>query len=329
MPVPAAAEDSSGCAAHGYFIGGAGLYLIQPYFSTNPAYNIYRETKAGGLDTATSTRVDLTNSVQAAPLAWLGYVDASGLGARVRWWSFAQGTSQALALPTSTGPTETTLDSAAPLGTALFLNTDKGKSGTFAATSQLQLQVEDFEAFQQFSAGPLNFLLAGGVRLAHINQEYDAFVNQSLGGSIHHETLLSGHNFLGVGPVAALEVRRCLGKCGLGLYGSGRGSVLFGSAKQNALSSGSLGDPSPITVDSHWDPVLTVGELECGLEYNRVAGRARLFGQAALVGQEWFAAGNASRTAQGGVPTGFPINQVTTDSNLGFFGVVFRLGMDF
>jgi hypothetical protein len=211
----------------------------------------------------------------------------------------------------------------------LFLNTDKGKSGAAGANSQLKLQVEDFEATQQFSAGPLNFLLAGGVRLAHLNQEYNAFVNQQLGGPVQHETILSGHNFLGAGPVAALEVRRCLGKCGLSLYGSGRGAVLFGSANQNALSSGSIGDPSPITVDSHWDPVLTVGELEGGFEYNRMAGRARLFGQVALVGQEWFAAGNAARSAQGGVPTGFPINTVTTDSNLGFVGAVFRLGVDF
>jgi hypothetical protein len=54
-----------------------------------------------------------------------------------------------------------------------------------------------------------------------------------------------------------------------------------------------------------------------------------VFGQVARVGQEWFAAGNAARSAQGGVPTGFPLNTVTADSDLGFFGVVFRLGVDY
>jgi hypothetical protein len=236
--------------------------------------------------------------------------------------------SQSLALPTSLGPTDTTLTTAAPLGPRLFLNTDNGGSGEFATTSQLHFQVGDIEAFQQFACGACSFLVSAGVRVAHFNQEYNAFVNQVVGLSTQNESLLSSHHFTGAGPVLALEARRSLWG-NLGLYGTGRGSVLFGSARQDVLSTGSLGDPSPITVESHWDPVITVGELEVGVEYGLTLGSWRLDSQLGLVGQEWFGAGNPSRTAQGGVPTGFPFGAVTTDTNLGFFGLVFRVGINY
>jgi hypothetical protein len=317
------------CAPAGRVIGGGGLYVIQPYFTTNPAYNLFRETKAGSFDSTTTSRVDVPEHMAVAPLAWLGYLSDSGLGGRVRWWSFAQGSSQSLTFRTSTGATEATLTSATPLGPVLFVNTGDGKSAQFSTTSQLRLQVGDIEGLQQFSACRWTFLLCGGLRVAYISQDYNAFVSQKVDASTQQETLVSAHRFTGVGPVAAVEARRRLGCSGLALYGSARGSVLFGSATQNAQSTGSIGDPSPINVSAHWDPVLTTAELEGGLEYGRVVGPWRVFGQVALVGQEWFGVGNASRSAQGGMPTGFPLSNATTDSNLGFFGLVVRLGITY
>jgi hypothetical protein len=355
-PADAAVLDGVDCQAPaGCLFAGGGLYLLQPYFTANPAYSVYQETKGGqatpmatgvdfqhlkgpppsqpsqgggGLDTATVTRVDLSHHMDVAPMLWLGYAGPGGLGGRVRWWCFSQASSQTQMFPPSTGPTEVTLVSAAPLGPQLFANTDKGQSAAFAATSALEMQVGDIEVFQDFAGCKWDVLLSGGVRIAHLNQDYSAFVTESAGASALHETLISGHNFTGAGPVLAAEGRRGLG-CGLALYGSVRGALLYGSARQNVLSTGSPGDPSPTAGSDHRDKVLPVGELELGLEYGRCVGPAWLFGQIGLVGQDWLGAGNASRTATAGVPTGFPIFNATVDNDLGLLGLAVRVGVSY
>jgi hypothetical protein len=59
-------------------------------------------------------------------------------------------------------------------------------------------------------------------------------------------------------------------------------------------------------------------------------GPALLFGQVALVGQDWVGAGGASRSSIAGIPGGgiMPGSYVS-DSDLYFFGVSFRIGVNY
>lgn len=291
-------------------IGGVGLYLIQPYYANNPAY-IVNDRVTQTTRVRSSGHVNVSNHLEVAPMVWLGYMGGNGLGGRARYWYFREGTSDTL------GPS-TRFVTAHPAGLSLIV--DQGRQ--LDVTTKLEVQALDLEGMQNLRTGNWDFLLAGGVRLARVSQTYNAFVSPANGPAFD---LLSGHNFHGVGPVLAAESRRPLGTSGLGLYGSARGSLLFGSANQNSFIPVSQNQGA-----DHRNRVLPVGELELGLEYGRTVGQSRLFGQIALVGQDWFGAGSSSRSTIQSTPG----NDVTgggysTDSDLAFFGLSVRLGMNY
>jgi hypothetical protein len=175
------------------------------------------------------------------------------------------------------------------------------------------------------SAGSWSFLLGGGLRYVHLSQRYNAYTSSHIAGeeesSTVADTLLSGTSFNGWGPVGSLEVRRVLGDGGLALYGKVRGSVLFGSSNQSAFRSEvetfSDGDVEVTNSNGFINRsiVMSTIEGELGVEFRR----SQMFGQIGLVAQEWFNAGNASRS--------YPND--ATNNDLGFFGLVFRVGMNF
>jgi hypothetical protein len=301
------------CQQHGEVIGGAGLYVVQPFFSDNPAISFFIQGTGPG------RREDISHSMEAAPLFWLGYRDDSGLGIRGRWWYFRQDTEQDfLFLPTQAGQTLTVL-SAGPLGAAIIQNNPQA----FAITSKLQLQVADLEAFQETTFCNWRLLFAGGVGYADITQNYDAFAIASSGSATR--PLFSGSSFVGIGPVLALEARRPLCESPFSLYGSTRTRVLFGSAKQTVFG----GDALQGSQEARQDGVVAIEELELGVEFARCIGRARLFSQVGMVGQEWFGAGNATRSSRSAPPATIPTFSTEDNSNFGLFGLAFRMGVEF
>jgi hypothetical protein len=290
---------------------------------------------------------------------WLGYVTEDGFGGRVRWWGFREGTSQTIDLPPFNGaiyigntkPTkespshpviavtglQATITSAAPLGLQAFGDTVGIQHGaeavSFAVTTELSLQVGDIEAVQSFRAGACDFLVAGGLRLARIDQTYNAYDAQS-GSPAALRSLISSYDFTGAGPTVALEVRRPIANSGLTPYGIARGSVVFGSADQNAVFFGQElrnDDPNPQFATQNRTRAVPVADLEAGLEYGRALRGSWLFGQIGLVGQEWFGAGSASRATNA---TAFPsprpvVGGAPLDSNIAFFGLSIRIGLNF
>jgi hypothetical protein len=294
-----------GASGQGGLIGGVGLYLVQPYFQDNMAYGVL------GLHTADI--VDIRQHMDVAPLIWLGYLTDDGWGGRARYWYLRDGTSQTL-LDVTGG---NVIASAAPLG----LSTGAG-SNSATVTSELEMQFLDLEGLADLRSGCWDFLFSTGLRLARIDQTYNFY-----GTTI----LESNHSFDGVGPTIALETRCFLGSSGLALYGSARGSVVFGSADQEAVI--------PLfgagTAD-HRDRGLAIGELELGLEYDRRVGNARLFGQIAFVGQDWGGAGNSSRSVahlppinQGASGQAFQNSGISVDSDIALLGVCFRIGINY
>jgi Legionella pneumophila major outer membrane protein precursor len=335
--VPCLCDTCGDCDHHGGIIGGLGLYLIQPYFSNNPSYAVI--AAPAGFTAATSaaiSHIDVNHNMDIAPEFWLGYIGDDGLGVRLRWWSFRQDTSQSLAAPASTvAGGSVVVASAAPLGIPLFVGND-GTALAFNDTTKLELQVWDLEALQDLRVGRFDLLFSAGLRFAHINQEYNAFATGTNEFGITtsgSEALVSANSFDGLGPVVGLEARRPIGDTGLALYGNLRGALLFGSAKQSAFAnnaaSGFVGDEeAALTATDHHDRVMPVGELEIGVEYARDIGNMRVFGQLALVGQDWVGAGNASHSNSVSLE-GIPVLGATADSDIGFFGLAFRIGVNY
>lgn len=301
------------CDPCGTPIGGVGLYLIQPFFTNNPAVTFFRQGTGPGF------REDIRQHLGAAPLFWVGYMFDSGLGVRARWWFFRQGTEQSWTLNQPDIGTMTTV-SAAPLGSVIIAD----NAQAFAVTSKLQLHVVDLEGFQDATFGNWNLLFAGGLGFTDIHQNYSAYVLGAPGAK--NIPLLSSRHFSGLGPVMALEARRQLADSGFNLYSSARGRILFGSSEQLVTGGPELNGAQR----SGQSAFLPIGELELGLEYARMFGQqSRLFGQVAMIGQEWLGAGNASGAVRGGPPTTIPIFGSEDHSNLGFFGVSFRLGVNY
>ncbi len=300
--------NPSCCFMRGALLAGAGFYLMQPFFENNPAYLVV--SNVGG-QARLDEHVNVSQHMEVAPLLWLGYIGECGFGGRGRYWYFREGTNVTL-------PPRFTAETAAPLGLPLIV----APGQTLNVTTKLEIQVADIEALQSFRSCNWDFLISGGVRLARIAQAYNAFIARG-DGSV--ATLLSDHSFDGVGPVLAAEIRRPLGATGLFLYGSPRGSLLFGRAGQAALIASQNNSGA-----DHRQRSMLIGELEIGLEYGRPIGQSWLFGQIALMGQDWLGAGSASRsTLQVSTGGAFTTGSTTVDSDIGFLGLACRLGVNY
>jgi hypothetical protein len=319
--VPCWCGEASCAPGNRGLVGGVGLYVIQPYFDNNMAFGIQgtanRSSGAippGSPGIRVDQRIDISHHMEAAPEIWLGYINEDGLGARVRWWYFRQGTDQTVN-GSGQGINSTLIFSAAPLGLS-FLN----GASSMEATSKLELQVWDLEALYELGAGGWDMQFSGGLRLAWINQTYNAYVPQN-----GNNTLLSSSTFDGLGPTLAVELHHPIWCGGLSFYSTLRGSLVFGSGHQMAT----VPDQSEVAQD-HRDVGLAIGEVELGLEYGRRIGRSRLFGQLGLVGQEWSGAGSASRSSVNVLPGGgFVGAAYTGDSNIDFLGLSIRLGVNY
>jgi hypothetical protein len=325
-------------------VGGAGAYIIKPFFQNNPAFftkvvqNTVWPPPGSPLMMPTIWQTssiiqqqhDFCWDLKAAPLVWLGYATDSGLGVRARWWQFDQSV-----CTSAVNDGVSTITSAAPGGIDIvsqphwpiffaaggnkFVWRDAATAGeTMYLKSNLKLDVWDFEATQEAEAGRWWFLFSGGFRYAHLAQNYDAsVVTQGLGSGI--EALRTGHNFNGAGPTLALEARRPLGNSRFALYGNVRGALLFGEGTHRVY----------LLETSHWpfgpdsfsssqakanrDTFLPVAEMELGAEYSPTLAWIHPFIRTGLVAQSWFGAGSAS----------------SDSGNLGFLGLEVSAGLNY
>jgi hypothetical protein len=332
-------SDFSGSDGPGVrLIGDIGFMILTPRWSDNPAYF------SGSSPVAKPDlyqQHDFSFGSQFVPQISLGAVSGGGLGFRVGWWGFAMSSTATATQPA--GAELSVFGAASPQQIQDLTNynvfTDPGVPGEKGvAVGRLRMQVWDFEAIQEFDLGQWFLILSGGVRYAHISQDYLAGVFDPSG--FLDDGLTSGHNFNGAGPTLALNAQRLLGDSGIYLYGKGRGSLLFGRTKQTTTqfedtpgvddSDGSP-DTSILATASHTtNAIIPVGELELGVGYRRQMGRAELFIQAGLVAQAWFGAGNLSESSGS---ADFFINEehsaINRDGTLGLIGATFKAGINY
>jgi hypothetical protein len=314
----------------GSIIGGFGMYLIQPYFNTNPAYNTRLSTPTG--TTVHVEQHDFLYNWDIAPEIWLGYVGANGFGARVRYFQYAQTANFGVTVP-DLGGNFLSASTANPLG--LTATTQVFKGDHFDFTSRLGILVWDFEFLQTWNPGCWQVTGSAGVRYAHVSQNYG--VRSKFVSPITNEQPLtlaidSGHSFNGAGPTVALEGRRGFGSSGLALYANARGSLLFGSDYQRAFRTttfapNDFGSSATIDAYVHESNVLPVAEAEIGAEFGRNIGPTRALLQIGFVGQAWFGAGNASNSQV--VNATSLTNSPNNNSNLGLAGMVIRAGLSY
>lgn len=274
-----------------------GAYLMQPVFNSNPAFVV--NSASGNV----SRQVDFGHPLQAAPQVWLGYVSERGWGARGRWFMFDHDSSAGY----STLPGESVRG-------ASFLGLGQtGVAGNVVASSELALNVADFQATYSYDCAKWSLLAGFGVRYTHLSQDYRATLT-ALGTRID---LVSGHNFNGAGPSFSLETKRYLGEKGFAIYGNMHGAVQFGTVNETYTA---LNNAVYQEFTRSRTNVLPVGELEIGGEYARNMGRAKLFLQGGFVGQVWWNAGSASNVD--------PIGPTSASShNLGLLGIALRAGV--
>lgn len=272
-----------------------GVYVLRPTFTTNPAF-VFNRPVAGGVLT---DQVDFSPGMNVAPLIWVGIENSYGFGVRSRWFSYSADDTLGAQPGAPVAP-------ARPFAPTI---------GAITASSTLDIDSVDLEATQSWQHGPWGLLFGGGARYVHLNQEYLADLNALTGT----RTLVSsGRSFSGAGPTLSLEGRRRLGHSGFGLYALSHGSILFGTTRENYLTSTNVGAAQAFT-RSELD-VLPIGEIEAGAEYAHCIGHCRLFVQGGFVGQIWWNAGNASNFD--------PLNNSSAAStNFGLLGFTLRGGL--
>ena len=140
---------------------------------------------------------------QYTPRVWLGYVGATGLGARARYWQFDH-TSE---------------------GASRDIDQGGGNTLTIASTNRLRVYTIDLELTQRSVWGRFLFNFAAGGRYA----EFGTALNANLSAPGLTGTGFLGLNFAGGGPTLAVEAWRPLFG-GLALYGNGRASLLYGNS---------------------------------------------------------------------------------------------------
>jgi hypothetical protein len=282
---------------YGQWSISGGVYLIQPVFESNPAFLV----NGGGGNV--TRQVDFSHHLDGAPSVWVGYVSERGWGVRGRWFQFDH--DAAASYVAAPGETITGVST---------LNLGRIPAGrSIAASSNLAVNVLDFQGTCSLETAKWSHLFGFGVRYTHMSQDYRA----TLSDVNTRIDLTSGHNLNSAGPSLALETKRRIGESGFSIYGQMNGAILFGHAKE-AYTAVNNGVPQQFTREE--TRVLPVGELEVGAEYQHNVGRAILFLQAGFVGQVWWGGGNASNLD----PLGFSF---ASNNNFGFVGMALRAGV--
>jgi hypothetical protein len=278
---------------------------MRPYFKTDPAFRV----ESGVFPNFANRVIEFGLGTQFVPEINIGVVGANDLGFRVGWWGFATGDHQTV--------TGVLAESANPLG--LSISTFPFTTDIVAADAHLNMNVWTFEATQDWQVCKCTMMAAGGLRYAHIAQQFSA-VDLTTGSFVR-----SGHNFDGIGPTLYLRGRRPCGCSGAYLFGDARGSLLVGRFKQSAFET-FVGTTATETVDNADSSrmVMAEGELELGAGWRRDCGGIDTFVEIGVTGQIWSEVGNSSRSTLGSEGSGGGI-----DNNLGLMGITIRAGINY
>lgn len=251
---------------------GADLLILRPHFDSNQALSINSVIDG----TLITTFRDFEYDFGFAPRIWAGIENCNGLGFRARFFHFEQSADTVSATVGAGGVVGASSESV--VGNLSF---DAGPGETIDALTSIYIQNWDLEVTQRTRLGHLDLVLAGGVRYSHQKQTYDAFAD-GLG-------IQSSSGFTGVGPTMGVDALCPLGSSKFSVFGSARGSLLFGRGHQEAVA---FGD-GVAHADSRRFDTEGVLEAEVGLQWERCLGNVQLLVRPALNSQLYIGGGNA------------------------------------
>jgi hypothetical protein len=319
---------------NGLAAGGA-FYYLKPYVNNNTAF-VTTVAPGGPLSEVNSTSFHW--DYKSAGAFWLGWSTPSGLGARARYFFFDQEATPAFVYNTTTAAPQTTVNLPSgflPLstgGTAFgspgtVLNSGLGND-VLTFQSNLQISAVDAEATYAWQGPRWQVLVSGGGRYLNLTQDYRAILTNTPPDLPVSELQVFSANrkFTGAGPVAGVQGNFRIGQSGLSVFGTARGSLLVGTLSETVLFSQTVSDPTGVIPPNipgtlaispsgtrTADHVLSVGEVEVGLQYELNLRGSRMFFRGAAVNQTYFDAGSPSQS----------------NGNLSLFGVQLSLGLNY
>jgi len=309
-------------------LAGAGFDIVGPFEENNRAFTVFIN-KGDGSTQSTGFGDPFT----VASRFWLGLAGPGGWGFRTSLWNFNQEQHLTAALDGS-APHGSVIFSASPLGVGVETGTvllAPGNADIMNAAQRLTVTVLDFEATREIEAGNVFLLLSAGCRLARISQHYNVDVlNTANDFTADAETiqLRSGQRFIGAGPTVALQAWYPI-VGGFSLYGTVRGSFLFGDFHQFANTStvravdGTITETLGDNASFCHGAAVPMGELELGVQWSGEWGRFHPFVRTGVEAKTFFNAlsGSTVQEVNG--------DSASLNSNLSFFGVTFMAGVNY
>lgn len=282
---------------------GVSLYLLKPVWETNPSFYTGNGPTPGTSPVQNGREFDW--DLELAPKIWIGY-NGNSFGGRISYFTLDGDTNDNFTVPAgqsaaSARPFERNLPAGVGPGTAITSSHD------------LEIDVLDLEATKILRRCNWQVLGSAGIRILSVEQSYNITGNDPAVGV---ERLSSQHDFDGLGPTLSIEGRRMFGN--LSVFGIARQSLLFGD-RDATVTQVTAGNMTNIRTQNN-DGVVSMTELELGVEYAREMGGLRPFIQGAFVGQFLTGVGNG---ANGDLFT------LQRDQNMGLIGGRVTFGLEF
>ena len=240
------------CQNSGLYAGFAFVFL-KPHFKES-----FQATTADA--TGVLQMVPFEYGYDVTPRAWLGFVDAGGLGVRTRYWQYDQAADRFQSAPFTAAQVHVV--------TVIFPATIAAMPPhqVLNVADALEVRTVDLEGTQEVRLGVMSLVASGGLRYAMMRQQMEASVTD---GDELEQALRWQRRFEGIGPVIGLEVERSLGGAGLAFVGAFRGALLFGDKDLDRTEWNGLGMGPPIVTLKGAKEVLGIGEMELGLQWSR------------------------------------------------------------
>lgn len=236
------------------FVAGADMAMLKPYLSN------YQRLRIDGFDARFPH-----NDFEMTPRVWMGYVTATGLGVRGRYWQFDHH----------------------PDAEKVSFDDDWGlpAGDEFSMVGRLKMESIDGEIYQRVQMGSWSGNFGIGVRYGAIR--HDSYLTYREWPAAAESTAVYDH-LDSVGPTVLAELRRPLGGSNVSLVGNARGCLLFGEERFRRTDT----LQTATAFSEERDTTMLIGEVQLGLEWSYpLSGGGRLFVQGLFEGQIWSTTG--------------------------------------
>jgi hypothetical protein len=303
-PLPFGPEDhvarERAHRGHGHFIGEVAAYFLVPIFNPRLAATT---TSAGA-----ASEIEFPSQLEVGPRVSFGYLWHTGWGVRANFFYLNGSTDE----QTSNADPATVVATPGALPFQLVSPSLTLQQGIgidqFAFRQRLELTVLDLEVLKETQCMDTTFLWNFGARYARVLQSYSA--SRTNPGGINGANIVNADNenldqhstFEGWGPTFGVDIVHRL-SCHFALYGSIRGSFLFGverfqqtyASQRNSIDAGVANFTAlELSLYETDRRVVPIGEFELGLQCGKQCGRCYIYGRAGAVYQRWWDVGNPS-----------------------------------